>query len=71
VVVVLCGGVALGLLLAIGGGRMAATLLYGVRPHDAAVLVPAAALVALAGVAAGLLPAIRASRTAPSECLRE
>ncbi len=71
VVVVLCGGVALGLILAIVGGKTAASLLYGVQPHDAAVLAPAAALVALAGIAAGLLPAVRASRTAPAECLRE
>jgi putative ABC transport system permease protein len=71
VAAILAGGVAGGVLLAIAGGKTAATVLFGVKPYDAAVLAPAAILVAIAGLAAGLLPAVKASRTAPGDCLRE
>jgi predicted permease len=68
---VLGGGVVVGVLLAATGGRAAASLLYGIQPHDAATLLAAAALVGGAGLAAGLLPAMRASGIAPADCLRE
>jgi predicted lysophospholipase L1 biosynthesis ABC-type transport system permease subunit len=63
-------GAAVGLLLALAGGRAAATLLFGVRPNDP-VLLPLT-LVALAGIAllASYAPARRATRIEPVSALR-
>ena len=55
---------------ALAGGRAAATLLFGVRPNDPAILL--LALAALVGIAlvASYLPARRATRIEPVSALR-
>ncbi len=70
VIVVVAMGVAAGLSLALGAGRLIQNQLYGLAPHDPATL--ALATVMLAGVAAlaGLIPALRASRIDPTNALR-
>ncbi len=63
-------GAGLGVLLALAGGRAAATLLFGVQPNDPAILL--LALAALVGIAlvASYLPARRATRIEPVSALR-
>jgi predicted permease len=63
-------GVAAGLLIALGASRLASTLLYGIAPHDPVSYAAAAALLLLAAVAAGWLPALRAARVDPVTALR-
>jgi putative ABC transport system permease protein len=64
-------GVVVGGLAAVGAGRWASTLLFGLRPGDPSTLL--LAIAALAGVAAvaSYVPAWRASRLEPTEALRE
>jgi predicted permease len=69
--VLLAVGLPLGAGLAVAGGYVAATLLYGVKPYD-----PAALGIALAGLGAvaalaSWIPALRAARLAPTIALRE
>ena len=65
----LVGGV-VGAAAAFGLGRMAESLLFGVEGADAAVLAGAVAMVAVVALAAGFVPALRASRVDPMEALR-
>jgi predicted permease len=65
----LVGG-AVGLAAAVGLGRLAASLLYDMQSWDPAVFIGAAAALTLVAVAAGLLPAYRASRVDPMRALR-
>ncbi len=63
-------GVAIGVALALAGGKLVATLLYGISPHDPAAIVGvAAALLAVAAIAT-LVPAWRAARVDPVSALR-
>lgn len=66
--------VALGLALGVGGslllGRYMQSLLFGVEATDPATLAAVGAALAVIGVVACWIPAIRASRVAPSESLR-
>jgi predicted permease len=65
------GGIVLGLLLALAGGRFVSSLLFGLTPYDpAAILVAAAAMIAVALLAASL-PALRATRIDPLIALRQ
>ena len=59
-----------GLVLALGAGRLARSLLFELQGHDP--LAIAGAVVALCAVAlsAGLIPAVRASRIEPMRALR-
>jgi ABC-type antimicrobial peptide transport system permease subunit len=66
----LLGGVAVGVLLALAGGRTAATLLFGVRPYDPATLTAAVAMLTLIAFAASYAPARRATRIPPVTALR-
>jgi putative ABC transport system permease protein len=63
-------GGAIGLSAAIGLGRVAKSLLYGLTGSDPAVLVSAAVVLTLVAVGAGLIPAYRASRIDPMRALR-
>ena len=63
----MAGGVALGLALA----RVLGSLLYEVRPWDAATFASAAVVLALVAAVAGRVPARRASRVEPLTALRE
>jgi ABC-type antimicrobial peptide transport system permease subunit len=64
-------GLALGVALALLGGRVLQALLAGVSPTDA-LAYAAAVLLSLGAVLAGsLLPALRAVRVDPTKVLRE
>jgi len=63
-------GVAIGLTIALGAARLASSLLYGIAPHDPVSYAAAAAVLLLAAVAAGLIPALRAARVDPVTALR-
>jgi predicted permease len=64
-------GLPLGAGLAVAGGYFAATLLYGVKPHDPATLGIAIAGLGLVAALASWIPAQRASRLEPTTALRE
>jgi len=66
---ILIGG-AVGLMLAVGIGRLAQAILYELKGYDPLVLVGATVILALVATAAGLLPAYRASRVDPAHALR-
>ena len=63
-------GAAVGVPLAYAAGRGVGSMLYGVRPVDAAAYLVAAGLLILVGGIAALLPAHRASRIDPMAALR-
>jgi putative ABC transport system permease protein len=64
-------GVVVGVVGAAALGRALSSLLYGVEPHDPAILAAVACLVAAVGAAAGGVPAVRAARLDPVRALRE
>jgi predicted permease len=64
-------GTLLGLGASLAAGRLVATLLYGVKPHDAAPLAMAAVVLGIATGIAAYLPAHRAARLDPMAALRE
>jgi len=63
-------GILLGVLAALGVGRVLAGLLYGVSAADPLTLASVAVLIVLVALAASILPARRAAATAPMEALR-
>jgi predicted permease len=63
-------GVLIGIAGAIGAGRYLSSLLFGVPPYDALILVIAAASLAASGFLANWLPARRAARVDPMVSLR-
>jgi putative ABC transport system permease protein len=63
-------GVAIGLVAAALLGRLVASLLYGVRPFDAATVVTVSLLLAIVALAASYLPAQRAAKADPMDSLR-
>ncbi|HEY7289434.1 MAG TPA: ABC transporter permease [Vicinamibacterales bacterium] len=63
--------VGLGLLCAVGIGRLASAMLFGVGPTDATALTAAGAVLAVVSLAATYLPARRASRVDPVVALAE
>jgi hypothetical protein len=63
-------GVAAGILLALGAGKAAATLLFGLRPYDAGSLIAASVLLIFIGLVAAYLPARRAAMLDPTNALR-
>lgn len=63
-------GVAAGIALAIAGGRLIASMLYGTTTHDPIVLGTVAVVLIVAAVAASLGPARRATRVDPIDSLR-
>jgi putative ABC transport system permease protein len=64
-------GVAVGGLAAIAGGKLVATMLYGVKPTDPASLIASAAVLLAAAAAASLVPALRARSVDPALVLRD
>ena len=68
--VLVVAGVAIGLPLAFASSRLLRTQLHGVSPTDAPSMTAAAVVLIVSGLAATLLPAVRASRVSPTEALR-
>jgi predicted permease len=64
-------GVLIGALCALAAARLVRAQLYGIAPGDPRTLLIAAAISLATVLAASLLPALRASRVAPVEALRE
>ena len=64
-------GVAVGGVAAIAGGKLVATMLYGVKPTDPASLVASAAVLVSPTAAASLIPALRARSVDPALVLRD
>jgi predicted permease len=63
-------GLGLGLPLALGSGKLAASLLYGLKPLDARTAIAASALLIGVAACAALIPAWKATRTDPAIALR-
>ena len=63
-------GLALGIPLAVGAGRLISSQLYGVRVWDPLALAAAALALALAALIASIVPATRASAISPMSALR-
>ena len=63
-------GIIIALPLTIGSGRLVRSMLYGLSGADPISLIAAVVVLALAGLAAGYLPARRASRVDPVVALR-
>ena len=63
-------GILLGAAAALAAGRLVAPLLYETSPHDPTIFAGAAALLAIAALAAALLPGWRAARVEPGKILR-
>ena len=64
-------GCALGVALALGTGRLLASLLYEVSPFDVVTLAVVPAVLLATATLAGLVPARRAARVSPTAMLRE
>jgi ABC-type antimicrobial peptide transport system permease subunit len=71
VVLVVSIGVVVGVVLSLWASRFVASMLYGLDGRDPATLAASAAALGVVGVAAGWLPAWRASRIAPAIVLRD
>jgi predicted permease len=64
-------GLAIGIVLVLGAGRVAQTMLYGVAANDAVSLGLAVGVLSVAAVCASLIPAARATEVQPVEVLRK
>ena len=64
-------GLAVGLLLAVWAARAAATLLFGLQPHDPVTLISAVLLLAAVALAASYGPARRAAALEPMQALHD
>jgi ABC-type antimicrobial peptide transport system permease subunit len=63
-------GAALGLVAAIGAGRLAQGLLFATSPSDPLTLAGTALVLIATAALAAFIPALRAARVQPSEALR-
>ena len=66
----LAAGLVIGAGLALWAGKVAATLLFGLKPNDLTTFAAATMLLAVVAVGAGYVPARRASQMDPMEALR-
>lgn len=64
-------GIAIGIVAALGLGKILATLVFGVRPTDLGTFAAVAALLAAVSLVACVLPAYRATRVQPLSVLRD
>jgi ABC-type antimicrobial peptide transport system permease subunit len=64
-------GVVVGVASALAMGRLIATLIFGVTPHDTLTLVAVATILTIVGAVASLMPAYRATRVDPLTALRQ
>ena len=64
-------GVTIGMLCAFGVGRALAVVLYGVGPADPITFGSVTVMLAVVGLVACCIPALRASRTEPVTALRD
>jgi predicted permease len=63
-------GLTLGVALSLAASRAATSLLFGLKPHDAATLIMATIILAVIALAASYIPALRASKLDPMDALR-
>ena len=63
-------GIVVGIALSLAAGKLVASLLYGISPRDPAVMIGAAMILAVIGIAASIIPAMRAARVDPMTTLR-
>jgi ABC-type antimicrobial peptide transport system permease subunit len=63
-------GLGLGVLGALAGGRLIATLLFGVTPSDAGVLILALSILGAIGIVGSVIPAFRVAGVDPMRSLR-
>jgi ABC-type antimicrobial peptide transport system permease subunit len=68
--VLIAAGITIGMLSALFGTRALATQLWGVTPNDPVTLGAVAALILCVGLAAGYVPARRATRIDPALAMR-
>jgi putative ABC transport system permease protein len=64
-------GLGIGAMLAFWAGRAAATLLFGLQPHDPATMIAAMALLGAVALISSYLPARRAAAVEPMVALRD
>jgi macrolide transport system ATP-binding/permease protein len=64
-------GLAIGIPVALAGGRLLSSQLYGVQSHDPLIFALAAVILGVCALAAGFIPARRAARLDPIAALRE
>ena len=69
--ILLAIGLGIGAVLSLASTRAAASLLFGLKPHDPATMALAAISLTVVAVAASYFPAFRATRIHPTEALRE
>jgi predicted permease len=63
-------GLAIGIILALAGGKLVASQLYGVKSYDPAIVALAGLILTACTLAAGFVPARRATKVDPMEALR-
>jgi ABC-type antimicrobial peptide transport system permease subunit len=63
-------GLTAGAVVALGAGRYVEPMLFETSPYDPGVFAAAAGLLLVVGLAAGFVPALRASRVDPNVALR-
>jgi predicted permease len=69
-ILLLAFGLTIGVILSLAASRAATSLLFGLKPHDAATLMFAVVSLAAIALIASYLPALRASRLDPMDALR-
>jgi ABC-type antimicrobial peptide transport system permease subunit len=69
-ILLLAFGLTIGVILSLAASSAAASLLFGLKPHDATTLIFAVVSLAAISLIASYLPALRASKLDPMEALR-